>query len=887
MSTTIFCPSSHLMLNASRCPKCGWERPASGKIGQVAWGPIRLGIELGGPGRHVFARPAVLAGIAAFPLSNHQIVGLGVTDGRERWRISLPEGMAARSLFEHGGRFLISLSDERPIGQAGNGQLVSLDPATGRMDTLWPAAGHQLSEPLVSKSQIFLRTSTSELIALQTIPKVQIKWRIPLSTWWPLRLHTADGLILFCDGNAMQGEGHLVAVRLEDGARVWSQPTQGMLSQVPVSQDGFVVFQDGRKQIIGLELQTGKTAWKQKVEHIYTAPIANGTSIFFALRGTSQKEAPGYYLLRAVDPASGQMRWETPLPARVLIPPFWHENKIYLGSEDGRLFVFSDHDGRLLLDQTLTDETDPLRTELAVADDLLLLGTYQGNVLSVRIGEQNEQVESPQTYLARGDHEMAAAAYVLKDDFANAARIFADTLKNIPKALALYEHAKLYKDAARLAQSQDLLSDAEHYFELAGDRKNQAGVMLERGDKLGAAQLYEQIGETAVAAKLYEESENPGQALKLYRKLRDMDAVIRLSDSLDDVDLFIEEGKIEAAGKAALKAGAFRRAADIFRGSGDDAQELGALLKHVKQEPEEFAYTRIAELARKSGRFAEEAEALEQIQKPRAAAEAYQRAGEQMEYRSPAELERIAHLYGKAAEHFAESGMEVEEHNCQDHVARALRLPIVRIEGQTTKDFKEYEWNTLELRIINEGYGVASLVRWTLKADHFDIEKDSGVWSLKSLADGSQKAVKVHIRPRKGEIGTEVPLALVWFWQSANGSEYRDSISTSVPVKGKDDSHPTGAPVYINGNVINTSQYQDIHGDNLQSGSQKGDKVEINHGGSTKMSLGEDRLDSGSLKQKAGFPCPVCGLPIDEDSKFCSHCRNEINLPGNGKRKTK
>lgn len=887
MSITIFCPSSHLILKAARCSKCGWERPASGKIGQIAWEPINLGVELGGPGRHVFARPAIIAGVAAVPLSNHEIIGIGLADGKQRWRITLPEGMAARSLVQHGQKFLVSLSDERPIGQAGSGQLVSFDTASGRIALVWQADGHQLGDPLVSGSQLFLRTSTSELIALQTSPMVQVKWRIPLNTWWPLQLHLSNALILYCDGNAMQGEGHLVAVRAEDGTRVWSHPTQGLLSQPPASLDGFVVFQDGRKKITGLDLKTGKPVWEQRVDHVYTAPVANGTSIFFAMRGTSKKEETGYYLLRVIDPASGQTRWESPLPSRVLISPLWHENKIYMASEDGHLFVFSDRDGKLLHDQALTDDTDPLRTELVIADELLLIGTYQGNILSVRIGEQSEELKSPQAYLEQGDLEMMAAAYVLKGDLAKAAGIFADRIKDIPKALAIYEYEKMYQDAAKLARAQGLLSEAERYFELMGDRESQAAIMLERGNKFGAAQIYEQIKKTPVAAKLYEESGNLSQALKLYRQLRDTDAIIRLSDSLDDVDLLIQEGKVDAAGKAALKAGAFRRAAEIFRSSGDSVQELDAWLKHVQKDPEEYAFTRIAEMARKSGRFVDEAEALERIRKPRTAAQAYQRAGEQMEARNPTELGRIAYLYGKAVDLYAECGMEVEEHYSRDRVARCLSLPIVRIMGKTTKDFKESEWNILELRIANEGYGVASLLRWMLKADHFDIEDKSGVWTLHSLAEGMEKRIEVHIRPRQGEIGEAVPLALEWYWQAADGTKYKENIGTSVNVKGKDDSHPTGPPVIIHGNVINTSQYQDIHGDNLQAGSQKGDKVEINRGSGAKINIGEDRLNPGEGNRKAEVPCPVCGLPIDDDSRFCGHCQNEVNLVSDGKRKRK
>jgi hypothetical protein len=51
----IFCPNKHLILDASTCPKCGWQRPISGTLGKSLWGPVDLLAGLGGESRDKFA----------------------------------------------------------------------------------------------------------------------------------------------------------------------------------------------------------------------------------------------------------------------------------------------------------------------------------------------------------------------------------------------------------------------------------------------------------------------------------------------------------------------------------------------------------------------------------------------------------------------------------------------------------------------------------------------------------------------------------------------------------------------------------------------------------------------------------------------------------------
>ena len=878
MTPTIFCPSSHIILSAARCPVCGWQRPSSGGVGQLAWQPVQLRSGLGGPGRHVFAQPASAQGVAAFPLNNHEITGLNTSDGKERWHISLPEGLVTRALVADGKRLLLTLSDERQIGVAGPGQLASLDPLTGRLTTLWQADTHQLTIPVLTEKHILLRTSASELIAFQRSPRLDVDWKIPLGTWWALPPHAAAGKTLLCDGLAMQGEGWLKAVdEINPEPFAWERPTLGMIAQPLTSSGQTVIFENGKKQILALDAATGKDRWKLDFERLYAPPVAGGGQLFLVARGPAPKGSPGYYLLLALDPDTGKTNWQAPLLERALIPTLWADERVYLASEDGQVCAFEAHNGTQVFSMRFGSDEDPLRSELLVGDGTLFIGTYSGRVAALRVQQRSEEVEDPEIYLSRGEFESAAAAYVLRrGDFQKAGDIYSRELRNFPAAIALYQHAGLYQQAADVYASQMMWAKADELYSRAGNQLRRAEMLLKMGNELDAARLFEECGELRRAAELFEQSGDLVHAVDLYRQLNDRLATARVSlampDSVKKLNILVEQGKILEAAEVALSTRQLRQAVDLFKQAGLEGRELDALLQLKNQEPEEWLFERIAGLARKTGRFIDEAEARENLNGPQRAAEAFYRAASQLEKQSPAEIGQIVGLYQKAEKYFAECGFSQEETACQEAVARVQHTPIIEISG-TARDFKENEWNILEISIHNRGYGLARNVRWQVGRGCFDADPNTGTWMFTNLGVETIRKVNIHIRPQKGEIGDAVPFALEWYWQDERGKEFRDHIGVSVKVRSKDDSRPTGQPVYIQAGATYVNAEKYVAGDDI-SGGQKGDRVEIQRGEGVKLSQYERRLKTGQLK--AGQDCPTCHMTNDADAKICNYCGNPL-----------
>jgi len=877
MTLSIFCPNTHLILDASHCPQCSWERPTPEDIGQPLWEPLELGVGLGGPGRGVFSQPGVAGGVIVFPSRHGELLGIGLREGELRWRQPLDAGRKTRTLVPTENRLLASISDERSLGKAGKGYLVSVNPNSGELKTLWEADGHQVSAPVLSGDNILLRTSSSSLVALSLAEKPQIHWQRHLDAWWAQPPLVSGDTIIISDGRPMHGEGYLKTFDLADGTSRWKITTDGLLSHPPTAAGSRLIFRDGRRLLVGVDRESGEEIWKQEYPRIYSPPLAGGELVFVSVRGPASSGDEGYYLLQALEATTGELAWGIPLPARVRTLG-WGENAVFAGSDHGHVLAYHPRDGKTLWENTLGSDEDSIRTTLVVNDDLLVAGTYSGKVVALRAATPVLDMEAPDFYMERQDYESAAAAYALSGNLRKAAEVFAQKLKDTDKAYAVYDHAKLYREAGELARSVRDHEKAQYYFGLLGDLIAQAEIDLEMGHLLEAARKFDQAGELERAAQVYEHEEvkEYRKALDRYIQLGQMKDILRLRLktplTLTQIEWLEQQGRLKEAGEEAIRIGEFRKAADLYNQIESNEEELAALAKFVIDDPEEYALLRIAELSRTMGRFHQEAQAWERLRKPKRTADAYCRAAMQAEQLTPDELIRIAGFYEKAAHYYSEADMPVEVAQCRDSVARYQKLPIILIDGRTSKEFKEYGWNELKLTIRNEGYGIAEQIYWKVRADRFDFDETSGIWSLRRLGVDREETIVLHLRPKKGEYGDAVPFALEWFWKDREGHEFRDRVSISIVVKSKDDSRPTGSPVIIKGGgkVIVSEKY--FEGDEISKGAQKGDRVEMHRGEGIRMvAKGMDNVSSRPTKL-----CPICHLPVMENHTFCQGCGFEL-----------
>ncbi|MBL6966357.1 MAG: PQQ-binding-like beta-propeller repeat protein [Anaerolineales bacterium] len=875
MPNDIFCPNRHLIFEATHCSQCGWERPLPQEIGQRVWGPAHLKGGLGGPGSGVFAVPAIAAGIVAIPQRNGELIGLDLPNGELRWQTTLDAGRMIRELVADSTRFLAAISDERPLGQAGNGRLVAIDAQNGEIQTLWQADSHQVSAPAVTEEQILLRTSKGGLFALSRSAQPEQLWQQSLDAWWALTPFVDGDSVIVSDGRPMHGEGYLIALSISRGQRLWKIPTEGMLAQLPAACGTVLVFLEERKRLVAVDIQSGKRIWEQDYRRIYCPPQADDRAVYLIVRGDESTPEGGRYQLRALHPQDGSVLWQTALPARARILSMG-QNVIYAATDDGRVLAYAPDQGKFLWEVVLSSDEDPIRTELLLDAGTLIVGTYEGKVFATRVAATPVSPED----------EDQAVAQALQGDYLQAGKGFTQR-QEYEKAFTLFEYGKHYQSAGELARDLGLNSEAERYFELAGNQLAQAEMLEEMGDLLGAAPLYAQAKKLNKAASLFEQVEEFRKALDLHLQIGNFKDIVRLAGKVvftpGDFDTIKGQGSPQEVADLALKVGAYAKAAKLYEEIGDAEKEFHSLSLLLNDTPVEWAWNRMTELARRMGKFIQEAQAWEALKRPFEAANAYHRAAQQAERISPDDENKVAGLYEKAKYHYDNLGMDEECQDCQAKIIYFRALPQIIIEGKTQGAFREGEFNLLQLEVGNIGRGVAHNVRVQVGSGRFEIGETATSLLLKNIYARRKRNVEIPLRPMQGQIGDAVPLIIEWMWNDDQGEVYTDRTMEYFVVKAKDSSSTGSTPQHIHyhGTVYQGENVEvvggdkvggdQIHGDQLEAGSQKGDRVEIHRGAGVKLTA--DGLSPQPADERT---CPTCYLPVEPDKKFCEACGTKL-----------
>lgn len=882
---SIFCPSSHLILDASHCHECGWSRPSVGGQGEILW-EVNLEAGFGGAGRHVFYSPVVIQDTIILPLQNGQIAAHSLSDGRQLWQTELGPGLMTRHLISDGKRVIASLSDERQFTEAEQGCIVAIAPDSGAIEVLWQADTPLLSTPLLQNDSIFLRTSAPALVALKNATTLQPEWQVHLnSSGMMLSPSLGNQSVVVYDGDSVRSVGFLAFYSVDTGKFVGKVPIKGMLSQRAALEDDILFYLDNKrnKQLNALDISSRMPLWNQAFKRVYTPPVCYNNMVFIVVRGDEPSGKPGHYRLLALAAQDGQLKWEYPLEKRVFIPPYANNGNLYIASEYGLILCINSHSGTLIWSSDLDCEEDPLRTELVLTNGTLIVGTYHGKIRAIQAGSPQIELEDAKTYEDRDEFEKAAVIHALNGDYRKAARLYEKQIREPKRALSLYEKASAYDTAAKLAKSIGLLDEADHYYGLAKNFLKQGEIRMQRGNHLGAAELFKQAGKLEQAAQLFEEGGEVGKARELYSQVGDLDSYIRLISegdaSIDDIDLLEKEGRILEAADAAANYGLLERAIKLYQQAGAPEQELEAMWELAQKNPShEWAWKQITEHARKLGKFVFEATAWEKLGRISVTADAYYRAAIQAEKRTPEDIEGIVRIFQKANQYFITADLQKKAKECSYKIAQYLRQPIITIYGESQTEFRENGWNTLYLRVCNDGFGRARNISWEIITDLFDVRYfKPESHKLDVLRQSREEKIEISMRPHQNEEGHAVPFTLELSWQDDKGKEtFLKRISQAVPVKSKDDELPTGQPIIINegGQLINAAEY--VAGDNLASGAQKGDRVEVHRDGRTRVSVGEDRVEVGGESAPAEKTCPVCTSPVDPDAKFCSACQNPL-----------
>lgn len=768
-----------LILDAAECPACGWRRPPeAGAAGQPLWRA-----ELGRALPKALASAAVVGGRLCLCAEDGTVVALELASGALAWQQAGPAGRQ-RTLAS--GRLCLFASsfDLSPIPAPG-AALVALDPAGG--DELWryPTLAHSLSAPAADDGVVYLTSSDGQLHAVDAATGTR-RWQLAHGAW-AAEAPAANGRVVVAGGR----DSTLRAYTAQ-GAPLWSYEAEAAFAG-PIRLSGGVVYAccwDGG--VYALDARSGALRWRlapERGQGTTSPPAIAGGRVFVGSRvygNPTARAHPGYALL-ALDAKTGKELWRHATPKHIGAAPAVAGDLVLVGADDGTLRALDAASGEQRWQLALGAR--PVAAP-QIDDGALYVGARDGTVAAVQWRARPAGAPGdPQALQQSGEHEQAAEAHALRGELEQAAAIYAGKLSQPRRAAQLYEQAGRPGLAGPLWEQVGELRRARDCYGRAGDQPRLAEALERLDEPLLAAQLYETIGQPGHAARLYERSGDRSRAAELYLRAGQPEQAWQIWQSLGAwerlADALIDDGQLGAAADLLAEHQQTERAAQLYERAGQLALALSMRVSLAHWE-------RVAELARQVGDHEQAAAAHEQLGQPAPAAEAYERAAEQLAAANPASAPRAAELFERAAQLYTVA-LDERATACRRQVRRYRRQPEIVITGGAQQVFVEHHWNTLLVHVENVGHGPAFTIDIALQGP-FDVE---GNETIPGLRAGEARQLEVYVRPQRGEYGPKVPLEIGLTYADAQQQRYQGARRLPIHVVQQGAASPTATPLEI------------------------------------------------------------------------------------------
>ena len=289
-------------------------------------------------GAAIFGPITIHSGALFLTNDSGHMLKLDAANGRELWRAPIG-GAGVRSLPDAGAAEWDFTSPAPAvhdgvvyIGSA-SGVLHALDAATGESRWTFTTSGKIRGDALVTADRVYFGSADRFVYALDRA-RGELIWKFdtggPVTT---APMLAGDKLIIGTRDAAL-----LYGLRASDGQRIWSVFFWlSWVESTPVLADDGLLYigaSDSRR-VRCIEPDTGRIRWATQVwGWTWGTPLVRGDTVYYATAG-----APQYFIsqrasISALDRATGQLRWRTPLPLR--------ENA-YLAGAPGSLVTDSTH----------------------------------------------------------------------------------------------------------------------------------------------------------------------------------------------------------------------------------------------------------------------------------------------------------------------------------------------------------------------------------------------------------------------------------------------------------------------------------------------------------------------------------------------------------------
>lgn len=180
-------------------------------------------------------------------------------------------------------------------------------------------------------------------------------------------------------------DGHLYAVRLEDGREVWRFPASSEVSSSPALVDDAVVFLGRDNRLRALDRVRGTERWRLDLGPEVLPP--SGTREGWDLWVSSPTVADGRIFIgggdggvHAVQARTGQRLWTFRTPQKVRSTPAVAEGRVFFGSFDGHVYALEAGTGR----ECWRYQTGgPVQGSPAVVDGTVFVGSRSAAVFAL------------------------------------------------------------------------------------------------------------------------------------------------------------------------------------------------------------------------------------------------------------------------------------------------------------------------------------------------------------------------------------------------------------------------------------------------------------------------------------------------------------------------
>lgn len=878
----IFCPSNHLILNQNTCPQCGWKRPITTTIGKALWEIQDLNTGLGAENEQAAAHAIVVNNTLILSLKTNELVGINIATGTLKWRKALPVGLQVTGFVSANQQVVISLKDFRSLMDGDRfGCLYQINTRDGSLIPLWKAPSHNINAVINYNDQFILRTSSNTIYGLKQSDPIQIAWQIKTSAWVALPIIPFKNRILYMDGSLLKGKIFIQCFDLVEEKFVWKTDlSQGDSGFTPVANERILFVVDGTKMIKAIEIESGKVVWEKNFLRIYSPPSPREGILSFAIQGNADLDAEDHYTLVAFEIGNWNEVFRAPLASKTTLAAHITREQIMIGCHDGSVRCFDIKTGKPAWQYQLGGQQDPIKTNLTVYENMLLVGSAQGKLALLTI-QQRDQLNSPESYMHSENWHLAATAFALQNNLKSAAELYQHKIKDFPKALQLYAFGGYYAEAAQLAFENDLWMDALNYYQKAGNNLGLAETYLKMGNDQKAAEIYVATGDSLQAAKLMEKAEKYRLAIDYYSLAKCPKDVYRLKFKLglfntSDLSDLRKQNRFSEVAELELQNGLYEDAAKDFQKADLPMKALTALQLAAQKKPSElWIWEEMAQIAENLNQFEISGEAWMKLEKPLKAGNAYKLAAETLLNENPQNMDEIADCYEKAMDAYEYGGYdEVEDYlECQQKQRELRKYPniILRmiIPGG---NLKEFDWSHIFIEFTNDGFGIAENIWYEIDCDRFEIDKKKSS-KMFHLDQGLSKRFEIDLRPQKEEHG-DVPLQIQWIWEK-KGEKFERCESQRVTVKTKEDPRASHSVNIIYGDQVG----------------QKGDAVTINRGVQSRenpsVSVEENHhlrnndlifnaVDNLAEKTKQGVSCPECSLINDMNARYCKECGTKL-----------